>query len=196
MHVMKVLGTCAVGLAAIAGLFQISSREPYISVAVAAEEHPFDPIGEVMEHPRCMNCHPRDSRPRQGNAGFTRMHQMNVQRGEDGKGLTGQKCSACHQEANNTFTNAPGAPNWHLAPLSMGWQGLTRPELCKALLDKSKNGNRTPADLIKHMGTEPDPLVMWGWNPGKSRDPIPVPHDEFVVALKRWVELNTPCPEN
>lgn len=35
---------------------------------------------EVFSHPRCSNCHPQDDRPRWGP---TRVHDMNVQRGED-----------------------------------------------------------------------------------------------------------------
>ena len=26
----------------------------------------FAPVAAVLNHPRCMNCHPRDDRPRQG----------------------------------------------------------------------------------------------------------------------------------
>jgi hypothetical protein len=49
----------------------------------------FTEIAKVLTHPRCLNCHPRDDRPRQGPAEATRLHQMNVQRGRDDGGRTG-----------------------------------------------------------------------------------------------------------
>lgn len=152
----------------------------------------FVDIAKVLTHPRCLNCHPRDDRPRQGNAGATRLHQMNVQRGPDGNGMAAQKCVACHGEANNRASNAPGAPHWHLAPLSMVWEGLSIGELCRILKDPSKNGNRSPADLLKHMAE--DPLVRWGWEPGGKREPIPIAHAEFVKLVAYWVQSGAQCP--
>ena len=51
--------------------------------------------------------------------------------------------AACHQDSNTPDGYVPGAPEWHLAPLSMGWE-QTRgdKDLCEALLDKKRNGNR------------------------------------------------------
>jgi hypothetical protein len=36
--------------------------------------------------------------------------------------------------------------------------------------------------------------VQWGWNPGKGREPVPIPHAEFVSLLKEWVALDGACP--
>lgn len=151
----------------------------------------FAPIADVLEHPRCMNCHPRSDRPLQTDARM--IHQMNVVRGEAGMGAAGLPCTACHGSANNQVSMVPGAPLWHLAPLSMGWQGLSRGELCRALIDPSRNGNRTVEDLVEHMTV--DPLVLWGWDPGGDRSPIPVPHGDFVLQLQAWAASGGPCPE-
>lgn len=117
---------------------------------------------------------------------------MNVQRGADGTGSGGQRCTNCHGAANNRLTNAPGAPQWRLAPQSMGWEGLSVPELCRTLLDRAGNGNRSPKDLLNHV-TE-DPIVRWGWDPGGKRDPVPIPHAEFVRLFAYWVETGAKCP--
>ena len=94
-------------------------------------------------------------------------------------------------------SGVPGAPHWQLAPVSMSWQGLSPGELCAVLKNPQMNGNRSLADLVKHM--DEDKLVLWGWNPGKdvdgkSREPVPIPHAEFVSLLKEWAALGGACP--
>ena len=74
----------------------------------------------------------------------------------------------------------------------MGWLGLSHAEIAKTLIDPAKNGNRSFDDLIKHMNE--DALVLWGWEPGSGRTPIPVPHDEFVQALQTWLDAGAPIP--
>ena len=70
--------------------------------------------------------------------------------------------------------------------------GRSPRELCEQLKDPARNGNLTPAALVKHVST--DPLVLWGWQPGFGRRPVPVPHAEFVAAFQKWVDAGTPCP--
>jgi hypothetical protein len=74
----------------------------------------------------------------------------------------------------------------------MGWTGLSRGELCRTLLDRSKNGRRSPAALLTHM-TE-DELVLWAWNPGPARTPPPLSLNDFKAALEMWIAGSTPCP--
>ncbi len=161
----------------------------------------FKEITTVLRHPRCINCHPSGNYPLQGEGENAHRHYFNVQRGEDDRGAIGMRCINCHQSSNNSITGVPGAPEpddptksrWHLAPLSMGWVGLNDAELGKRLLDKKQNGNMTPEELVKHM--EDDPLVLWGWDPGGNRKPIPIPHEEFVKILKEWVATGAHVPE-
>ena len=138
-----------------------------------------------------MNCHPSDDQPRQGDD--RHKHLFNVQRGIDNHGLTVQQCATCHHEENNPYTNVPGAPHWGLAPKTMGWMGLTDAEIGKVLLDKEKNGGRTPEALVKHMSE--DKLVLWAWNPGKGRTLPPVSLDNFKKALNQWLENGAHIPE-
>jgi len=150
----------------------------------------FTPIGEVLRHPRCMNCHTVTDFPRQTDS--RRRHTQLVVRGEGGRGAPTLHCSACHQDKNVADGKVPGAPNWHLAPLSMGWEGLNDRDLCLALKDTNKNGNRSVPDLVHHM--EFDALVLWGWTPGGNRTTPPYEHAEFVTLLKRWADGGAPCP--
>ncbi len=155
-----------------------------------AKESPFSPIASVLRDPRCMNCHPVDDRPRQGDD--RHIHQMNVVRGADNFGFTNMRCNACHRDSNNPHSIVPGAPNWHLAPLSMGWQGLDDAALCSALLDTNKNGGKSLGEIVEHLRA--DPLVLWGWAPGKDRKPVAMPHGEFMKHVEAWQQAGAPCP--
>jgi len=58
--------------------------------------------------------------------------------------------------------------------------------------DRKRNGDRDMAAMFKHVSE--DKLVLWGWNPGGLRTPVPVPHDQFVAAFKTWMDAGAPCP--
>jgi hypothetical protein len=160
------------------------------ALAAAGEGDLFKPITAVLRDPRCMNCHPVGNRPRQGDDRHP--HLQNVTRGVDDMGFVNLRCPACHRDENNTYSGVPGAPNWHLAPLSMGWEGLDDTQLCTVLKDKSKNGGRDVAALVEHMSS--DKLVLWGWAPGGARKPVSTPHDQFVKELHAWAGAGAPCP--
>ena len=179
---------------ALAGTFAHHLASPvagpsFVANADAAPADLFAPVAAVLRHPRCMNCHPRDDRPRQGDD--RHKHLQNIVRGPDDLGFVNARCPACHRDENNQHSGVPGAPTWHLAPLSMGWQGLGDTELCTTLVDKSKNGGKDIAALVEHM--EKDKLVLWGWDPGGDRAPVSIPHPEFVTQLKAWAAAGAPC---
>lgn len=188
------LRAVAVSLVAVAVIALAANLGPerIVSPAMAAESNNdmFTPIAAVLRNPRCLNCHPRDDHPRQG--ADRHIHQMNIVRGEDNLGFVNARCTACHRDENNPNSGLPGAPNWHLAPLAMGWQGLDDATLCATLKDQEKNGGKDVAALVEHM--DKDPLVLWGWAPGGNRDPVPTPHAEFVTQLKTWAGAGAPCP--
>jgi len=153
----------------------------------------FSAFVPVLRHPRCMNCHSTGDFPRQGDDGHP--HTMNVRRGDAGRGVTAERCSTCHQDHNLVGGHLPpGAPNWGLPPAStpMIWQGLTDAQLCRSIKDPKQNRSRNLDQLVEHL-TE-DKLVMWGWNPGEGRTPIPMPHDEFAAKVKQWQAAGAPCP--
>jgi hypothetical protein len=156
----------------------------------------FATIERVFQHPRCSNCHITGDSPLQFDAGTP--HTMQVVRGPKGQGLPGFVCSSCHGESNSAPASGPnappGAPHWQLPPPEhkMAWKGLSSRQLCEAIKDKKFNGNRDLAALVKHVSE--DKLVLWGWNPGGNRAPVPVPHAEFVAIFRTWVDAGGPCP--
>lgn len=148
-------------------------------------------IATVLQHPRCLNCHQLNS-PLQGDE--RRPHIPQVVRGPDNHGVSAMRCGNCHNDmGNNDTSGTPGGLHWQLAPVSMLWQGLSVGDLCRALKGPAHNGNRTGAMLIAHM--EKEPLVLYGWNPGKGREPIPIPHDQVVGLMKVWVAGGMACPQ-
>ena len=152
----------------------------------------FKTVLSVIKSPRCINCHPTGDRPLQGDDHHE--HIMNVQRGLANQGGVVQKCNTCHQKENMAYSRVPGAPKWGLAPKSMGWFGLSDNQIAQTLMDKSKNGGRSPKDLVQHMAF--DSLVMWAWQPGSTRTLPPVSVDEFRVALNLWLDNGAYIPQN
>lgn len=53
----------------------------------------------------------------------------------------------------------------------MAWQGLSTGEICVQIKDPARNGNRTLAQIEKHLAE--DHLVEWAWHPGEGRVPAP-----------------------
>jgi hypothetical protein len=154
----------------------------------------------VMTSPRCVNCHTATDYPQQGDDRHP--HLFNVKRGEGGGGVPAFTCATCHQRTNADSTGVPGAPGWHLAPLSMRWQDrndriMTSAAVCESVTDRSKNHDLDGAGLLKHHQEEA--LVLWAFQPGRRADGSPrtVPplsHDEFVGATRIWVDAGMPCP--
>ena len=155
----------------------------------------FNKMMDVLSHQRCMNCHPSDHIPKQGDESHP--HYFGMARGEDDHGFEATTCNTCHQSENNMNSGVPGAPHWALAPAAMAWEGLTRTEIAERLLDKSMNGNRSHEDLIKHM-TEDD-LVLWAWEPGvdadgEQRTLPPVSKEDFKTAVENWLANGAVIP--
>lgn len=149
----------------------------------AADGDAFTTILQVLQSPRCLNCHPTDDVPRQGED--FRLHGFGVERGTADHGGPVQECATCHRDENNAYSRIPGAPHWGLAPESMGWIGLSGEEIRERLLDPEQNGGRGIEELVEHMSH--DKLVLWAWDPGEGREPPPVPLEEFRAALQEWL---------
>ncbi len=186
--------TGVVSLSRWAGAAEAQGATTTVAVAPAEGDGAlFTVFISVLRHPRCMNCHSRGDFPRQGDDGHP--HAMNVRRGPDGQGVTAQKCSTCHQDHNLAGAHMPpGAPHWVLPPpnIPMIWQGLTDAQICRSIKNPKENNNRTIDQLVEHLAE--DELVLWGWNPGEGRTPIPMPHEEFVAKVKQWQAAGAPCP--
>jgi hypothetical protein len=172
-------------VSAFAGIADPNAR----SVALFVE------MGKVIQHPRCINCHPRSDRPNQGDDGHP--HLPAVTRGSDGHGAPGLECAACHGPRNVAFANGagsvPGHPAWRLAPRSMAWEGKPLGEICRLFKDRSRNGGKSLAQIVEHNAH--DGLVGWGWNPGPGRAPAPGTQAEFGALTRAWIASGARCPD-
>ncbi len=177
----------------------IGSAVFFAARVVLARSATFDQSSEafltayrVLQHPRCLNCHPSGDTPLQGDDSHP--HAFRVKRGADGTGVSAMKCANCHQVENRPEGNAPpGAAGWQLPPTSMrmSFQGKSATELCRQLKDPKLNGGRTIDRVVNHLDTT---LVRWAWQPGSDRTTPPLSYDEFVGAMKKWAANGASCP--
>lgn len=151
----------------------------------------FEEAGKVIQHPRCVNCHPRTDRPNQGEKGTP--HQPLVVRGPDGHGDPALRCTTCHQDANFDPARIPGDPNWAVAPAEMAWEGKTLGQICTQIKDHKRNGGKDLPALVKHMAE--DSLVGWAWHPGADRTPAPGTQAQFGEIISEWVKAGAVCPK-
>jgi hypothetical protein len=150
----------------------------------------FREAGKVLQHPRCMNCHPQTERPTQTDR--MRPHQPLVVRGVDGHGAAGMPCTACHHAGNFDPGRVPGHPDWRLAPATMAWQGRSLAQICSQIKDRARNGGRDLVALIHHVSE--DSLVGWAWAPGAGRTPAPGTQAQFGELMKAWAATGAFCP--
>jgi len=189
------LGGSALTLAQNAAQPSRATLRPVSSFASIASQRDrsvalFTEMGKVLTHQRCMNCHPATERPRQGD--LRKLHEPVVVRGKDGRGAVGLPCATCHGKQNFDPAGVPGDGHWALAPASMAWEGKTVAQICEQLKDQGRNGGRDLAALVKHVTT--DTLVLWGWNPGRGRQPAPGTAAEFGALMQAWADSGAACP--
>jgi hypothetical protein len=201
----------ALSLAAVVSTMSVAQDQPdavattlraaseFESIADGAERSRalFEEAGKVIQHPRCVNCHPASDQPLQGIE--MRVHEPPVSRGEGDIGAPGMMCNTCHGEANveivgqaDTIKSIPGHPLWHVAPIEMAWVGKTLGEICQQLKDPARNGGKTVDQIVDHMAE--DSLVGWGWEPGAGREPVPGSQQVFGELMRRWAETGADCP--
>jgi hypothetical protein len=155
-------------------------------------------FGEAMKvigSPRCMNCHPSNGGPTQGDDAHA--HAPPVARGPADIGETGMQCPTCHMPANTPTIGArirsvPGDPAWRVAPVEAGWNGKSAGFICAQLKGKARNGGRDLGAIHTHMTT--DSLVAWGWAPGDGRAPAPGTQAQFGALIKAWIDDGAACP--
>src|SRR5262245_33804441 len=193
---------CAVAAASVAGAqtSEAPLRGPTefaaISDLAVRSRALFSEAARVITSPRCMNCHPADNRPTQGDDRHP--HMPLVTRGEGGVGVPGNTCRECHSDSNfklderAAYQSIPGHPRWGLAPVEMAWQGKTVREICQQIKDPKRNGGRDLALLQEHAAR--DDLVAWGWNPGVGRIPAPGTQELFGQLVQAWIDTGAECP--
>lgn len=181
------------------GFTNSEKRDDHKTVTEPAQsddsEAAFDKMMRVLTHKRCVNCHPSGDRPLQGED--SHIHYFDVQRGADNHGVAALRCESCHQHENNALSGVPGAPEWSLAPIEMAWEGKSRVEIARSILDPKINGGRSMDEVVKHL-TEHE-LVLWAWEPGinadgDEREKPPVSKEEYIAAVKAWAASGAQIP--
>ncbi len=166
------------------------------SAETAERTGDFDKMMLALTHPRCLNCHPSDHKPKQGMDQHP--HYFGIARGEADHGFIATKCNTCHQDENDDFSGVPGAPHWGLAPSTMNWEGLSKTEIATSMMDRTRNGGKSPNEILKHL-TE-DALVLWAWDPGidvdgNTRETPPISKEEYIAAVKGWFAGGAVIPQ-
>ena len=176
----------------VAGAESLRGPDAFTGIEDQAERSKalFTEAGKVLQHPRCVNCHPAGDRPGQGED--MHLHVPPVQRGPANFGVVGMQCTTCHQKDNVDYAEMPGHPKWHLAPIEMAWYGKTLTEICEQIKDPERNGDMSLDELVEHAAH--DSLVGWGWDPGKGREPAPGSQMIFGALIDAWVETGAECP--
>uniref|UniRef100_B0T8C9 Isoquinoline 1-oxidoreductase subunit n=1 Tax=Caulobacter sp. (strain K31) TaxID=366602 RepID=B0T8C9_CAUSK len=156
----------------------------------------FTEAGKVIQSPRCMNCHPVQRAPTQGDDRHP--HNPPMVAGQSGHGPVGMSCASCHGPANfatwgQDIQSIPGDPKWALAPVEMAWQGKSLGAICAQIKDPARNGGRGLAELHHHMAE--DRLVGWAWNPGEGRKPAPGTQGQFGALVQAWIDTGAKCPK-
>ena len=159
----------------------------------------WDRIYEVVSHPRCANCHvgPSDRPMWSGQSyGETKPHGMNVRAGESRIGSESVPCRTCHVRNQTGGNDVPhAAPQvddaWRLAPVEAHWLGQSSDFICAQLRDMDRNGGRSVADLVDHLGH--DVILHWAWKPGGGRDPAPYDLEAHISDLTIWGAAGQPC---
>lgn len=146
----------------------------------------FAEASKVLQHPRCVNCHPRGDAPLRGEQ--SEPHMPPVRRG-----VPGMFCMSCHPAENVEHAEVPGAPGWALAPSEMSWQGETPRWICEQIKDPERNGERNLEDIIQ-LSAENE-LIGWGWEPGPGLEPAPGSQQLFASLLRAWVDTGAQCPK-
>ena len=157
----------------------------------AAGKAGFLVLYQVLQHPRCVNCHPSGDAPLQYDD--ARPHAMNISRRSEANGVP---CATCHRDKNGSRPGQPpGAPSWRLPPPAtpMIFQGRTPHQLCEQLKDRKQTRGRDLSAVLDHVAH--DELVGWGWDPGAGRAPVPTPRADVIAAMKTWADAGAPCPD-
>jgi hypothetical protein len=193
------IGAALIAGALTSGFLALLFPQPSLSQAGGRAQQSvaaFGTLAKVLGSPRCQNCHTLTDFPRQGDDGHP--HLFHATRGGADRGAPGLPCSTCHGQSNNAASGVPGAPEaWRLAPVSMGWEGLSMTDLCRHLKDPRHNGHRNGAEIIDHLKSH---LVMWSWSPGsdprgRPRSAPPIAYADFVGAAETWVRTGAACPQ-
>ncbi len=151
----------------------------------------FQEAGKVIQHPRCVNCHPAGDRPTQTDR--MRPHQPLVVRGADGHGRAGNGLHdlpsrdefRCREVAGPSRTGISPRPRW-----------LGRAARSARFARRSRTRSATAARTWRRSFTT---WLRIRWSvgagrPGQGRTPAPGTQAEFGALIKAWAASGAHCP--
>jgi hypothetical protein len=133
----------------------------------------------VINSPRCMNCHPVQRAPTQGDDRHP--HNPPMVGGPERPRPVGLPCSSCHGPANvqtwgQDIKSIPGDPKWALAPAEMAWQGKSLGAICAQIKDPAERRQEPGRAASPHGRGSPGRL---GLEPGRRPRPAPGTQAQF-----------------
>ena len=184
------------------GAAQVAALKPVAAFSTIRDERArsvalLTEAARVIQSPRCLNCHPVNRQPTQGDD--LHAHVPLMYAGPGDHGVAGLQCKSCHGDANfatlaSSIASIPGHSHWGLAPASMAWQRKSLREICLQLKDGTRNGGRSLSQIREHMAK--DSLVGWAWHPGEGRSPAPGTQAQFGALIRAWIVTGAHCPES
>ncbi|MFT5683336.1 MAG: hypothetical protein ACI8RZ_004267 [Myxococcota bacterium] len=166
----------------------VESTEPTVSEAEGLTA--YASVYTVLQHPRCLNCHPDGDVPLQTDDSTP--HTMEITRLSVVSGLP---CMTCHRETGvllpDTPNIPPADPHWRMPAREQAFENRTAAQLCAQLNDPARTGDRDLAGLVEHVRS--DHLVASSWH--SPRTPPPISQEDFVAAFATWADAGGPCPK-
>jgi hypothetical protein len=169
-HVLRALALCLLGLTACAEAHGSDKGDPFAIV------------WDVMQSPRCQNCHTAGTSPFIGES--REPHPFSIKRGKTGRGLEGMRCTGCHERENAAGKQTPpGAPDWRMPRAATKLAFTKRSDTCKRLAPR----------ITRALEVLKDPLHQWPWSPGEGRPSPSEPRESFIFALTKWRDAGAHC---
>ena len=106
----------------------------------------------------------------------------------------GLECATCHQDRNlRAGARARRAEVAPRAAASMAWVGRTPHAICEQIKDPTRNGGRTLAQIVEHIGARRARRAGAG-RPARTASRRRERRRSFGALMAAWVETGAACP--
>ena len=193
VQIRLLFGLLAVASASFAFAQDLRAPETFSSITNTAERSRalFAEAGRVLQHPRCLNCHPVGERPTQGND--CHPHSPLVVRGADDKGAIGH---ALHDLPPGCELRAVGRAGTSALACRAEVDGMADRNRWARSASRSRIRGATAARRSRRSRStwRTTRLVGWAWMPGGNREPAPGTQAQLGALIAAWIESGAACP--